>query len=230
MKKNQGAAVALVICFVAIIAIVGAVTFSNYEGQTETELAKAEEETNEKDTEVQTENTQSANNENVQAEITTVETPVTETPITNKATTVQALTFSEADTLIWPVDGNVILNYSMDQTIYFATLDQYKYNPALIIAGEAGEPVLAAAEGRVTEIKTDVQTGNTIVMDLGNGYSAVYGQLDEIRVQEGERVDQGTVIGYVNEPTKYYSVEGCNLYFQLLKDDASVNPLNYMEE
>lgn len=238
MKKNQGAAVALVFCFVAMIAIVGMITFNRYQERTETELAKAEEEAkakeenkvNEDKPEIQEEQTESANNENVQAEIPTVDAPVSETPIVNSTTTKQALTFSETDTLIWPVDGNVILNYSMDQTIYFATLDQYKYNPALIISGEAGEPVLAAADGEVTAIKTNAQTGNTLLMDIGSGYTAIYGQLEEIRVQEGERIEQGAVIGYVSTPTKYYSVEGPNLYFQILKDDESVNPLDYLAE
>ena len=44
MKKDKGAAVGLVICFVAMIAIVGAITFSNYERKSEGELAKTEEE------------------------------------------------------------------------------------------------------------------------------------------------------------------------------------------
>ena len=43
MKKDKGAAVGLVICFVAMIAIVGAITFSNYERKSEGELAKTEE-------------------------------------------------------------------------------------------------------------------------------------------------------------------------------------------
>lgn len=238
MKKNQGAAVALVICFVAMIAIVGAVTFNQYQERTETELAKAEEEAKDKmedkvkddKNELQEEETQTTDTQNIQAEIPKEDTPISETPIVNSTTTKQEITFSETDTLIWPVDGNVILNYSMDQTIYFATLDQYKYNPALIISGEAGEPVLAAADGKVTAIKTDAQTGNTLIVDIGSGYDAVYGQLEEIRVKEGERIEQGDVIGYLSEPTKYYSVEGCNLYFQVLKDDESVNPLEYMEE
>ena len=33
----------------------------------------------------------------------------------------------------------------------------------------------------------------------------------------------------VNEPTKYYSVEGTNLYFQVLKDGEPVDPMNFME-
>lgn len=44
------------------------------------------------------------------------------------------LDFTDSDTLVWPIVGNVLVNYSMDKTVYFATLDQYKYSPAIVIA------------------------------------------------------------------------------------------------
>ncbi len=46
--------------------------------------------------------------------------------------------------------------------------------------------------------------------DLGDGYLAVYGQLKEPEFAVGDYVEAGHVIGYVTEPTKYYSVEGSN--------------------
>ena len=46
---------------------------------------------------------------------------------------------------------------------------------------------------------------------------------------EGEYLEAGQTIGYVSEPTKYYSVEGVNLYFQLRKQGETVDPLDYME-
>ena len=140
-----------------------------------------------------------------------------------------ALHFNPESDLNWPLEGDIILNYSMDQTVYFATLDQYKYNPALVIAGEVNAPVYAAASGRVTSIVQNEETGTTLTMELGDGYSAVYGQLKEVLYKEGAFVESGNAIGYVAEPTKYYSVEGSNLYFQLLKDGEPVDPMKYME-
>ncbi len=230
MKRDKSAAVGLVICFVAMIAIVGAVTFSNYQKESEEELARTEEENRlPSQKEEEEEPSQVTQGDQVQAEIDLPVTPdviTEETPVQSQA---KRLSFSPSDTLIWPVDGNVIINYSMDQTVYFSTLDQYKYNPALIISGEVGGEVLAAAEGEILSIKEDAQTGTTITVDLGNGYEAVYGQLKEVQVKEGERINQGDLLGYLSEPTKYYSVEGCNLYFQLLKDGESLNPLEYLD-
>ncbi len=146
------------------------------------------------------------------------------------AAAVQAeLSFQAEDKLSWPVRGNVVLDYSMDASIYFPTLEQYKYNPAVMISGEVGTEVKAAADGIVASIASDAETGTTVTMDLGNGYQAVYGQLKDVSVTEGSYVAQDTVLGYINEPTKYYSVEGSNLYFQVNKDGEPVDPLDYLQ-
>lgn len=140
-----------------------------------------------------------------------------------------SLNFSPDSDLSWPLQGDVILNYSMDQTVYFATLDQYKYNPALIIAGKVNDPVNAAATGKITDISANEETGLTVTMDLGNGYSAVYGQLKEVLYKEGATIEAGNAIGYIAEPTKYYSVEGSNLYFELRKEKEPIDPMQYMQ-
>ena len=145
------------------------------------------------------------------------------------AATTKTLHFAEEDGLNWPLQGNVVLNYSMDQTVYFATLDQYKYNPAVIIAGEVNDRVSAAAEGKVTDISNSAVTGCTVTMDLGDGYSAIYGQLKEVPYEVGDIVGKGKLVGYIAEPTKYYSVEGSNLYFALQKDGEPVDPVSFFE-
>lgn len=138
-------------------------------------------------------------------------------------------TFSDADTLHWPIVGNVLINYSMDKTVYFASLNQYKYNPAIVIAATVGEPITAAAAGEISAIREDAETGNTVTMNIGNGYEVTYGQLDNIQVGTGQNVQAGDIIGYVAEPTKYYSVEGSNVYFKLEKDGVTVNPMSRLE-
>lgn len=145
-------------------------------------------------------------------------------------TTSADLSFSEDSELLWPLQGNVIMNYSMDQTVYYATLDQYRYNPAVIIAGNVNDKVTCAADGIITDISTNEETGCTVTMDLGNGYSAVYGQLKEVPYNTGAFVEAGDVLGYVTEPTKYYSVEGSNLYFELMQDGQPINPVTFFEE
>lgn len=142
---------------------------------------------------------------------------------------VTALHFSPEDGMLWPKEGNVILNYSMDSTIYFATLDQYKYNPAIMIAGEVNDKVISVAKGRVQSIENDEVIGQTVTVELGDGYQAIYGQLKEVGFEVGDYIEAGQTIGYLSEPTKYFSVEGCNLYFELLKDGVPQDPVALFE-
>ncbi len=137
-----------------------------------------------------------------------------------------ALTFTDSDSLVWPVVGNILINYSMDKTVYFSTLQQYKYNPAVVIQANEGDLITAASSGKVISVFTDNQIGNGVTMELGGGYEATYGQLKDILVSEGSFVAAGDVIAQVAAPTKYYSVEGPNVYFKLTKDGEPVNPLS----
>ena len=140
----------------------------------------------------------------------------------------QNLSFSMDDSLTWPVEGDVLMDYSMDHTTYFATLQEYKVNPALILGADVGAEVKAAADGVVTSIDaTNPETGYTITMAIGDGYNVVYGQLnkDSVTLKVGDSVKEGKVIATVAEPTKYYTVEGSNLYFEVLDDNEAINPM-----
>ncbi len=136
------------------------------------------------------------------------------------------LNFEDGDALIWPVAGNVLINYSMDQTIYFPTLDQYKYNPAIVIQANEGDMITAAAAGKVISVFDDTQIGTAVTMDLGNGFEVTYGQLANVLVSEGSYVSAGDMIAQVAAPTAYYSVEGTNVYFKLTKDGEPINPMS----
>lgn len=138
------------------------------------------------------------------------------------------LSFSEDTLMEWPVDGNILLDYNMDQTVYFPTLDQYKLSPAIAVQAVEGAPVLASVPGTVYLIEDSAQTGTTVTMEIGSGYQAIYGQLTDLTVQEGDTVKEGEVIGYVASPTKYYSKEGSNLYFAMKKNGEPVDPIAYL--
>lgn len=147
---------------------------------------------------------------------------------TNASAIVPEVNFTEDTLLGWPVEGTVIMDYSMDHTVYFPTLDVYKYNPSVLFGAEVGQTVEAAANGKVVKIEDTVETGTTITTDLGNGYQAVYGQLKDVLVEKGDVVSAGTVLGYINEPSRFYTEEGSNLYFAMTKDGKSIDPILYL--
>ncbi|MBO5341474.1 MAG: M23 family metallopeptidase [Lachnospiraceae bacterium] len=128
----------------------------------------------------------------------------------------------------WPLYGDLIMNYSMDKTVYFETLGQYRYNPALVIKAGVGDKVKACANGVVTEVYQSTELGNVVVMDIGDGYELTYGQLEDITVVPGNVIETGTLLGTVAEPSVYYTSEGSNLYLKMTKDGAAVNPMDVL--
>lgn len=140
-----------------------------------------------------------------------------------------ALSFTKESRMSWPVEGEVISSFSMDATVYFPTLDQYKYNPAMLIRSDVNTPVLAAADGVVLEVSSNEEIGEYMRIALGNDYELVYGQLKAIEIAEGEMVTKGQVLGYVSEPTKYYTVEGNHLYLKMVEGQEALDPLDYLE-
>ena len=67
---------------------------------------------------------------------------------------------------------------------YYATLDQYKLSPSIVVGAEEGAPVTCSVKGKVYSVEEDPQTGTTLTMELGDGYQAVYGQLKDLTVKE----------------------------------------------
>ncbi len=137
--------------------------------------------------------------------------------------------FDETQTMTWPLSGDVILNYSMDKTVYFKTLDQYKCNPGILIQGEVNSPVVAAADGTVESVGTDSELGTVVTVDMGNSFKAYYGQLKDVTVEPGDKITAGQNIGVVAQPTKYFGDEGSHLNFKVTKADEPVNPMDFLE-
>lgn len=140
------------------------------------------------------------------------------------------LHFSEENTLALPVVGNVLVNFSMEEPVYFATLEQYRLSPAMVIGVTEGTDVAAMWEAQITDITHSSELGNLVTMSFGDGYECIYGQLEDLQVSVGSYVEKGDIIGKVAAPTKYYSVEGANLYLELLKDEVPVDPMSFMSE
>lgn len=250
-KKRKGAGIGIVVCFVAAIIMVGTYTLRDYQEAKRQQLALSEDDTKENVREEEPEeeakeeagsslvinteedttsedNTAAQNDQSQENSGNTDET--TSTGISAQtAGSSSSVNFTESSKLLWPVDGNVLMNYSMDKTVYFSTLDQYKYNPALIISGAEGDQVISSTSGVVKSIDENAETGTTVNIDIGNGYELFYGQLKDVTVNTGDYVEAKTVLGYVSQPTKYYSVEGCNVYFEMRKDGQPIDPVTFME-
>lgn len=65
-------------------------------------------------------------------------------------------------------------------------------------AASTGTPIMAAGDARVSFVGWQNGYGRTVVLDHGRGYSTLYGHMSRFgKYKTGQRVSQGTVIGYV---------------------------------
>lgn len=166
--------------------------------------------------------------ENESAEVAEDE-PEADTEEAEMAGNVLNAGYSSENVMSWPVRGEVIMDYSMDKTIYYPTLQEYKCNPSILIQSEEGTDVAAAFSGTVADVYHDAQLGTVVEMSLGNGYEAYYGQLKNVDVAVGDTVRQGQIIGTVSTPTRFYSIEGSHLNFRVTRDGEPVDPLDYLD-
>ena len=76
------------------------------------------------------------------------------------------LHFDQETGLLWPVEGDVLIEYSADKVVFFPTLSQYKTNPAMIIGSEVGESVKASAAGIVKSSNKRDEIGKTVTVAM----------------------------------------------------------------
>lgn len=173
--------------------------------------------------------TEEVTTEAVTEEVTEESTENADTEQIPVTTDVGELDFTSDKTLSWPVNGDVILPYSMETTVHFKTLDQYQCNPGMLIAAGNGTTVKNAYLGKVTKVTSDNMYGNLVTLYIGNDYSIVYGQLDTIYVKEGDYVKAGESIGTIGNPTDSFTEEGSHLFFQMLEGEKAIDPMMFIE-
>ena len=131
----------------------------------------------------------------------------------------------EALTFIWPMEGEIGLDYAETATVYDPTLEQYRTNDTVAILAQEGTPVTAAADGVVQSVTTDEEKGKTVVIAHPEGWVTTYSQSAEaVAVSEGDHVVQGQEIGQVGAPTKYGVALGSHLDFQIAQGDRAMDP------
>ena len=96
---------------------------------------------------------------------------------------------------------------------------------AIDLSTAPGQPIVATADGIVLRAKRSGRLGNAVVIAHGFGFTTRYGHLARFKVQAGERVERGDVIGFVGNTGR---TTGYHLHYEVLADGAPVNPLIYI--
>jgi len=98
-------------------------------------------------------------------------------------------------------------------------------NKGLDIAGKPGDPVLAAAAGRVMYTGTGIRGyGKLIVIKHDNNFNSVYAHNREILVKEGQNVTRGQRIAELGDT----DADTPKLHFEIRKSGKPVDPARYL--
>jgi murein DD-endopeptidase MepM/ murein hydrolase activator NlpD len=96
---------------------------------------------------------------------------------------------------VLPVSGRLTTEFG--ETRYVNDAPTSSRHSGLDIAAPTGTPIVATNNGRVTLSMDLILTGNTIVIDHGQGLFSVYYHMHELFVEEGQLVERGETIGTV---------------------------------
>ncbi len=119
----------------------------------------------------------------------------------------------DAIDFVWPVKGKVVSTFSEPN------------NKGLDIGGKIGDPVVAAAQGRVMYTGTGIRGyGKLIVIKHDNGFNSVYAHNREILVKEGQQVVRGQKIAELGDT----DTDAPKLHFEIRKSGKPVDPLRYL--
>ncbi|MBS0486525.1 MAG: peptidoglycan DD-metalloendopeptidase family protein [Proteobacteria bacterium] len=115
----------------------------------------------------------------------------------------------------WPADGKVVGT--------FVAGDQTKQG--LDIAGSAGDPVRAAADGEVVYSGNGlIGYGELVIVKHNANFLSAYGHNRKRLVKEGDRVKAGQQIAEMGAT----SASRDELHFEIRKNGKPVNPLDYL--
>ena len=155
---------------------------------------------------------------------TATPTPVP-TPTPTPVPTPAALVFT------WPVKGEVLAAHSVETLAYDETMGDWRTHAGMDIAATLGTQVVAAAQGTVIDVSFDELMGATVTVEHQDGLESKYCNLAaKPTVAVGDEVETGSVIGSVGATAAAEGARASHLHFELSKDGAAVDPLDYLPE
>nr|WP_256679233.1 peptidoglycan DD-metalloendopeptidase family protein [Pseudomonas sp. AOB-7] len=137
--------------------------------------------------------------------------PVKTAPATTPVTPVTR----SASGWAWPTQGTVIGRFSSNGSL----------NKGIDIAGELGQPVLAASDGSVVYAGSGLRGyGELIIIKHSDTYVSAYGHNRRLLVREGQQVKAGQNIAEMGST----GADRVKLHFEIRRQGKPVDPLQYL--
>ncbi len=124
--------------------------------------------------------------------------------------------------LPWPLDGAVLTRFGMQRHPQFGTM---VFRRGIEIEAREGQSVRAVEKGEVAYADWYKGFGKLMILDHGNGFYSLYGNLSRLDFAKGDRVIKGQLIGLAGETG---SLKGAKLYFEIRRDGEAQDPLRWL--
>lgn len=100
------------------------------------------------------------------------------------------------------------------------------FHSGMDFPGTHGQPILAAADGKVSFVGTRSGYGNVVEIEHGNGFMTRYAHLSGFTARPGTRVARGQSIGKMGSTGRS---TGTHLHFEVRVNGAAINPRPFLE-
>lgn len=128
-----------------------------------------------------------------------------------------------------PVEGELGLDYSVDNLVYSETLEEWTSHEGIDIKAKEGTVVKACLDGVVKDVYEDKLWGIVMLIDHGNGLETRYANLStKDMVKKGQSVKKGTPISGIGKPKGLEMANGPHLHLEVLLNDKKIDPKKYL--
>lgn len=131
--------------------------------------------------------------------------------------------FEDNPTFIMPVDGAITSEFGERVHPVFNTV---KMHNGIDIDAEIGTPIKSSTAGTVLKVGEDDINGKYVRVKSGK-YEVVYAHCYKISVKEGQKVNQGDILGETGDTGV---VSGPHLHFEVLEDGKPISPMELLGE
>ena len=124
--------------------------------------------------------------------------------------------------LPWPVDGPVLTRFGMQRHPQFGDM---VFRRGIEIAAHEGQAVHAVDDGQVAYADWYKGYGKLIIIDHGNGFYSLYGNLSKLDLVKGDHAAKGAIIGLAGDTG---SMKGSKLYFEIRRNGEAQDPMLWL--